>query len=55
MSKSFSDKFKGAVNKVKGEVKGKLDTAMDNDKVDKFKGQAQDKFGELRDKFTNKK
>ena len=55
MSNSFSDKLKGAVNKVKGEVKDKFDTAMDNDKVDKFKGQAQDKFGELKDKFTNKK
>ena len=46
MDNSFSNKFKGAVNKVKGEVKDKFDTAMDSDKVDKFKGQAQDKFAE---------
>jgi len=36
-------------------MKDKIGTAMDSEKVDKLKGQAQDKFGELKDKFTQKK
>ena len=32
-------------------MKNKTDTAMDSDKVDKLKGQAQDKFGEVKSKI----
>ena len=47
MFNNFSDKVKGAVNK----AKDKVDTAMDSDKVEKYKGTAQDKFGEMKDKI----
>lgn len=51
MFNHFSDKVKGPVNKVKDEVIDKID----NDNADKIKGQAQDKYGELKDKYNSKK
>jgi len=56
----FSDKLKGAGNKVKGEVKDEFGKATDNKKLqaegkfDKVKGEVQEKVGETKDKFSNR-
>lgn len=52
----FSDKLKGAVNKVKGEVKDQVGNAMNNTKLqadgkkDKVKGEVQERIGESKDR-----
>ena len=57
--KNFSNKGKGAVNKVKGEIKDQVWNATNNHslqakgKIDKLKGKAQSKIGELKDKFDD--
>lgn len=56
----FSDKVKGSVNKVKGEVKDQVGNATNNTKLqaegklDKVKGVAQEKVGELKKTFNKK-
>jgi len=55
----FSDKIKGAVNKVKGEMKDQVGNATNNTslqaegKMDKLKGKVQDKIGEMKDRFSD--
>jgi len=54
-----SDKIKGAVNKVKGEMKDQVGNATNNTslqaegKMDKLKGKAQDKIGNMKDRFSD--
>lgn len=56
-----SDKFKGIVNKVKGEAKDQFGNATDDPmlqaegKLDKLKGEAQQEIGEFKDRFGNYK
>ena len=58
---NYSDKFKGAVNKAKGEVKDQFGNATDDamlqaeGKLDKLKGEAQQEVGEFKDRFGNYK
>ncbi|WP_082676292.1 CsbD family protein [Shouchella shacheensis] len=52
MTNGASDKFKGAVNKAKGEIKDQVGNATNNKKMqaggkkDKFKGSMQDASGD---------
>lgn len=52
----FSDKLKAGVNKAKGEVKDQIGNATNNaklqaeGKLDKAKGEAQEKIADLKDK-----
>ncbi|MDF2671237.1 MAG: CsbD family protein [Paenibacillus sp.] len=54
--KGLSDKIKGSVTELKGEIKDQIGNATDNKslqaegKMDKLKGAAQKKIGELKDK-----
>ena len=54
----FSDKLKAGVNKAKGEVKDQVGNATDNaklqaeGKLDKDKGEAQEKVADLKDKYN---
>lgn len=56
----FSDKTKGTVNKVKGEVKDQVGNATNNQKlqaegkIDKVKGKTQEKIGEVKDGFKKR-
>ncbi|MGN7385922.1 CsbD family protein [Sporosarcina sp. SAFN-015] len=58
---NYSDKIKGTVNKVKGEVKDQYGNATDDamlqaeGKLDKLKGEAQQEVGEFKDRFGNYK
>lgn len=55
----YSEKAKGAVNKVKGEAKDQFGNATDNakmqaeGKVDKLKGEAQQEVGEFKENFDD--
>lgn len=59
--RGYSEKFKGAVNKVKGEAKDQFGNATDDamlqadGKLDKLKGEAQQELGEFKDRFGNDK
>lgn len=59
--RGYSEKFKGAVNKVKGEAKDQFGNATDDamlqaeGKLDKLKGEAQQEAGEFQDRFGNYK
>ncbi|MFS0690614.1 CsbD family protein [Sporosarcina sp. 179-K 8C2 HS] len=59
--RGYSEKFKGAVNKVKGEAKDQFGNATDDamlqaeGKLDKLKGEAQQEIGEFKDRFGNYK
>lgn len=52
----LSDKIKGGVSKVKGEVKDQVGNATDNPRLqaegkkDKLKGEVQDKIGDLKNR-----
>ncbi|GGA35094.1 CsbD family protein [Psychrobacillus lasiicapitis] len=56
----LSDKFKGTVNKVKGETKDQIGNATDDKrlqaegKLDKVKGEAQQEFGEFKERLDRK-
>lgn len=58
---NFSDDVKSAVNKGKGELKDQVgnltgDTKKQAEgKLDKLKGDVQEKIGDLKDKFTKDK
>ncbi|MGN7476674.1 CsbD family protein [Solibacillus silvestris] len=60
MSNAFSDKLKGAGNKLKGEIKESLGSRTDDPllqaegKRDQLKGEAQEKIAEAKEKISNK-
>lgn len=57
---SLSDDLKSKVSKVKGEIKEQVGNATGDRKTeldgmkDKLKGEAQERIGDLKDKFSNK-
>ena len=60
MSNGFTDKLKGAGNKIKGEVKEEIgkntnDPSLQLDgQRDQLKGEAQERVADVKDKITNK-
>ncbi|MEK4386569.1 CsbD family protein [Solibacillus sp. FSL W7-1464] len=60
MSNGFTDKLKGAANKIKGEVKEEIgkntnDPSLQVDgQRDQLKGEAQERAAEVKDKITSK-